>query len=289
MTQGIYKLIFPNTDKVYVGQSINIEIRYKKHLSLLKRGAAPSKIQQAFDTYGGPTLSILEVMDSREDMDSRECHYINILGSYEHGFNGCLGGLGVSGLSGISNPCSRYSIEDYFMCLWYLVQVPAYTTYEIEYYTGVDSSVVENISSCKAHTWLKKEFPQEYSILEYLNSLGRNSQYVRSGKYHIVVSPEGQQYPVLNVSAFAKEHSLTQSDLQAVISGKRITTKGWYMKDNPPAIKDLVELINPLGAVVSIPKEQAYIDFAKEYSLTKSGISDLVAGRLKTHRGWRLK
>ena len=59
MTCGIYKLNFNNTEKVYIGQSIDIESRFSKHKSALSRGVAAPKLQAAHTLYGIPNLEIL--------------------------------------------------------------------------------------------------------------------------------------------------------------------------------------------------------------------------------------
>jgi predicted GIY-YIG superfamily endonuclease len=52
MTIGIYRLIFPNTDKCYIGQSVNIERRYLQHLRDMEKGTAARKMQHAYSIYG---------------------------------------------------------------------------------------------------------------------------------------------------------------------------------------------------------------------------------------------
>ena len=51
MTTGIYQLVFKGTDKVYIGQSIDIEHRYKGHISCLQLGKGVSKLQNAYNIY----------------------------------------------------------------------------------------------------------------------------------------------------------------------------------------------------------------------------------------------
>lgn len=54
MTIGIYRLCFNGTDQCYVGQSVNIEKRYKQHLSSFINNKANPKMMEAYIQYGNP-------------------------------------------------------------------------------------------------------------------------------------------------------------------------------------------------------------------------------------------
>ena len=82
MTIGIYRLIFPNTAKCYIGQSVNIERRYVQHIRDMEKGVAAEKVQQAYHMYGKPTLDIIlddinisELDTLEKEADGREKHY----------------------------------------------------------------------------------------------------------------------------------------------------------------------------------------------------------------------
>lgn len=87
MTIGIYRLIFPNTDKCYIGQSVNIERRYMQHLRSFELSSASAKLQNAYNMYGKPKLDIL--LDSIEvsELDTCENEAIEIFDSFHNGFN----------------------------------------------------------------------------------------------------------------------------------------------------------------------------------------------------------
>lgn len=61
MTCGIYLLRFTGLDKVYIGQSLNIEQRYRKHLQFLRNQdtKANYRMKAAYLLYGAPQLEIL--------------------------------------------------------------------------------------------------------------------------------------------------------------------------------------------------------------------------------------
>lgn len=61
MTCGIYKLDF--NDYYYIGKSVNIEDRFKQHITRFNNGTAAKLLQKAFNEYGAPSYKIL-----------RQCH-----------------------------------------------------------------------------------------------------------------------------------------------------------------------------------------------------------------------
>lgn len=45
----------------------------------------------------------------------------------------------------------------------------------------------------------------------------------------IVESPRGRQYPVDNITAFARKHKLDRSSLSRLVNGIRATHKNWTL------------------------------------------------------------
>jgi len=58
---GIYKLYWPNSEYYYIGQSININVRFKGHIRALRRGKHFSKkLQDVYHQLGEPLIVVLE-------------------------------------------------------------------------------------------------------------------------------------------------------------------------------------------------------------------------------------
>jgi DNA-directed RNA polymerase specialized sigma24 family protein len=94
MTCGIYKLISPN-NKIYVGQSINIEKRWIDH----KRRAKKKSTRHSFKLYNsvrkyGWENFIKEIAEicTPERLNDREIYYIDLCDSLNSGLNGRSGG-----------------------------------------------------------------------------------------------------------------------------------------------------------------------------------------------------
>lgn len=233
MTCGIYILKFIGTDKVYVGQSENIEYRYKKHLQRLKRGDHNYKMQQAYKEYGLPDLEILIPDLSKDELNSNEYEAFKIYDSISNGFN-IAEQPSIHG-NGELNPGSKYSNEKIVEVLFLLININ--NTYkQIQALTGVSESTIRHIANQEAHLWLKEKYPSEYTQLQSLSgkrAVGKNTAIDRGIIYPTILSPTGQEYNVTNVAAFAKEHGLDSSCLAKVLKRrpKYASHKDWKLKE----------------------------------------------------------
>lgn len=82
MTSGIYRIIDSrNNNTLYVGASNNIELRFKRHLSMLRSSRHPRKEFVAWFQKEPRTLAleILEELDDRTLFDAREIAWFNKL------------------------------------------------------------------------------------------------------------------------------------------------------------------------------------------------------------------
>ena len=96
---GIYAIKNIDTDKYYVGKSVYIEVRLKRHFRELREGIHHSKyLQNSFNKHGEDSFKpmILEEC-SEEVLFERERFWIDKLNAYKSGYNMTLGGGGVSG------------------------------------------------------------------------------------------------------------------------------------------------------------------------------------------------
>jgi len=86
---GIYAIRNKINGKVYIGQSRNIQKRFKQHLDALERGRHHSKkLQKDFDELG-PDKFALEFLElcSSEHLDQKETEWIMKFDSIKNGYN----------------------------------------------------------------------------------------------------------------------------------------------------------------------------------------------------------
>lgn len=238
MTCGIYKLVFEGTSKVYIGQSENIKIRFSRHLSKLKYGIAPVKLQEAYNTWGIPTLVELLVCNS-SDLNNMENIAIQEYDAVVNGFN-TLDKAGPPNLSGTNNGNSKYSREQVLDVFLTAISSPELTQQQLSDISGVSISSVRDIIYGKTHKWLQEEFKEAYNtLLEMRNTKCRlthlkysnNSSSATLGKeYPTLLSPTGVEYNnISNVREFAKNNDLSQSCLCMVLNRQRHQHKGWKL------------------------------------------------------------
>lgn len=104
---GIYKITCNETGKCYIGQSINIENRWKQHLYESFNRQDDTKFHNAIRKYGKENfeLEVLEECElNQEILDERERYWIEYYDSYEKGYNSTRGGQQGS--------CWRYNPEE---------------------------------------------------------------------------------------------------------------------------------------------------------------------------------
>lgn len=235
MTCGIYKLVFKNTDKVYVGKSVNIESRFKGHLRSFKRGSSSKKMKDAYALYGYPVLEILEECDE-SILDYREKFYISSLNATTEGFNSRDTATSRNTSSiGDLNPKSKYSNAKIIECFNLLIDYPDMLFQEISDITGVPKGSINMIAHGGNHKWLSTYSPIRYKLL--LSMVGNRKASCKSAlnqgiDYPIILSPNNIEYNVNNAREFSRLHGLDQSALGRVLNGKAKTHKGWKLKEN---------------------------------------------------------
>lgn len=92
MKKAIYKIYNDINDKVYIGQSVNPEKRFKAHISRAKNDSDNSLIHKAICKYGKEHF-FLEVIEWTEDYNKREQELIQKYNSISpNGYNILIGG-----------------------------------------------------------------------------------------------------------------------------------------------------------------------------------------------------
>ena len=91
MNIGIYKIICKETGKVYIGQSRQLDQRFRNHISDLKRGKHGNPyMKKAYEKYGMDAFQFVIIEQCEvEKLSERELFWINFYDSCneEKGFN----------------------------------------------------------------------------------------------------------------------------------------------------------------------------------------------------------
>lgn len=231
MACGIYKLNFNTTNKVYIGQSINIEKRFKEHIRDLNNNSHSIKMNEAFKLFGPPNLEVLIECTSIE-LDTIENEAISIWHAVTDGFNTSSEASGGCGLKGEDSPVAVYSNNQILEVFNYLIDYPEVPLIEISNTTKVAYGTVAMISQGSSHKWLKDAYPDRYNILLSIKGTRytlSNSAIRKDIIYPKIMSPNGIVYTVTHCTTFAKLHKLDLSALNRVLNYIRKSHKGWKL------------------------------------------------------------
>ena len=240
MTVGIYALKFDGTNKVYIGQSTNIEYRFTAHLNTLKQNRAPKKLQDAYNLFGTPRLEIVCVC-SKPELDSAENDAIEIFDSYSNGSNTFRKeGGSMRSTGGLLHPNSKYTRLTLLKVFVLLYKYPDLTYANIASRLKVNQYLVNNIALGTHHLWLKQEYPMEFECMlrnkEYRKKFNVKSLEKETGKIAKLQAPDGTVYEVNNIRQFCmKTHPFStnpdsaRSSLGKVIKGVKPSHLGWTL------------------------------------------------------------
>lgn len=101
---GIYKIENKVNGKVYIGQSIDIDTRWKQHINELdSKGHINKHLQYAWNKYGSDSFefSIVEILPNLDLIDEREQYWIEYYKAFykDSGYNMTRGGKGTQQIS----------------------------------------------------------------------------------------------------------------------------------------------------------------------------------------------
>lgn len=86
---AIYKLYWENNPNVYIGQSVDVYKRHRRHVRELERGVHPNdRLNNCYKKYGTPFLEVLSFCN-KEELDSQEQQYLDIFYGQENCCNIC--------------------------------------------------------------------------------------------------------------------------------------------------------------------------------------------------------
>jgi len=286
MTCGIYILKFKDTTKVYVGQSMDIEVRFARHRSNFIHNKAAKILQEAFNTYGMPTIEVVCECNLAE-LDILENEAINIFDSYTSGFNSNIGFIyatsktKVCGEDSPNSSCTNDDIRSAFL----LVVENVLSHSEIAIKLGISKNVVRDISCSNNHKWLRDEYPEEYEKMQATKNSrpnGGRSAIDKGIVYPTIVSPCGNTYQVSNLREFAREHNLTHNILGRVLRGQEVQHKGWKLLSTSTVYPDVISSEGITYKITNLS------DFACTHNLTPQTLSKLLNGNIMQLKGWKL-
>lgn len=148
MACGIYKITNKLSNKSYIGQAMDIQVRWNKEKSrafLPASSEYDKTLSRAFRKYGLENFSFEILEECEMDMlDEREIYYISLYDSYFNGYNETTGGNG-----GTMNACQKISKEQ-LLEIYNLLQHSNMSQKEIANKYGVGNDVISTINHGKS-------------------------------------------------------------------------------------------------------------------------------------------
>jgi len=307
MTCGIYLLSFHGTHKLYVGQSICIEKRYKQHCTELLNGTHTKKLQDAFHSYGLPTVEIQEEC-AADVLDDREQYYIKLWDSVHDGFNHALTPAGGTSC-GELNSNSKYLDSEILSMIDYIIANPSESLVSVSKHTGICYMAVKKVANGETYRWLADVVPEKYEKLMSLKGTRSNSgerqgasKYSNSSilkAFYTLLST-----PTLPNATIASMCNISESAVLSLCSG---TNYKWIQEQYPEDYQKLKALLKEKRAysrsaaargivyppiVSPIDGSVHYVDnvnkFAKANGLDTGSLNKVLNGKAKSTKGWKL-
>lgn len=256
-TSGIYRITCTPTGKFYIGSAKNLRRRFRDHFSYLQRNAhGNSKLQRAWNKHG-PDAFLFEVLEYillPELLIAREQYWLDKTQAVKKGFNlspTADSRLGYTfsaesrekmRLSHIGKPNNRLGSK---ASPETLARMSAARKGKPSTFLGKKHTPQSREKTSKSKRGKPNPHPgiprtPESRAKIAAAGIGRTYtpetiEKVRRAKIgnengakdYILTSPEGIEYEVHNLTAFCREHGLTQQPLGAVALGKRNHHKGW--------------------------------------------------------------
>lgn len=152
MSCGIYKITNLINNKVYIGQSINIESRWTHHKNY-ETNKSHYPLYCAFKKYGIENFKfeIIELC-SIDKLNTQEQYWINFYDSYKNGYNLTIGGQGTNNL------CIKLSSEEVEM-IYDLLIYSDISQKEIAKQFNVGEDTISEINHGKTRRQLNYSYP----------------------------------------------------------------------------------------------------------------------------------
>lgn len=310
MTTGIYKLVFTGTKEVYIGQALNINDRFTRHIRTLRNNEHSKKLQRAYLTYGIPKLEILQEC-AKEDLNTLENFYIEEYNAAGEGFNSAKYAGGGCSLSGEAHPLSQFPNSSIVEIIEYIVENPTLTLKEVGTILDISSNIISHIFQGSRHTWVELEYPYLYKKLQEVRlykSFGEaKGPSKTSNDTAICIFKVLVEVPEIPFKEISEHFNVPLNTINAISKG---TSYKW-LKDVYPSEYAILEslkgtrsrhkesgilytvksrgivypdIISPKGIVHSVDNISA---FAREHALDKSTLHRLLNSKVAQHKGWK--
>jgi predicted GIY-YIG superfamily endonuclease len=267
MQSGIYIIKSLIDKRVYIGKSINVPYRLRKHKeALVSKRHVNSHLQSFVNKYGINKLSfkILKYCQENELLNL-EKKYIKKFNSRKIGFNQTDGGDD-------NHKRKPYLLQN--MITGQIERGERIKDFAVKY--GFSTSGVSSVVSGRKKYIYNWYNPEKWTPREY-----------------ILIGPDNKEYKVIEtkIAQFCREQNLRQycGTIAYLLNGKRESVFGWK-RPNSILNKEILtqtklfKAISPKGELVI---GQNVSKFCRENNLTQSNFNNMLLGKKKSCQGWK--
>lgn len=300
MLSGIYVMNFNSLERsYYVGYSQNLVERKKQHYRRLVAGTHYNYLMQ--NTYNlVKVLPEFEVIEHCpvEVLGTREIYWIKEFDSYNNGYNLSKGGEG--GAYGEAHYNAQYKEADYINLVKTLASRPEESITAICKDINFDIYIAYSISTGASHAYLEEIIPLEYNIM--LNRVSKRNMGMRKYSKDVYIRVFLDLVTTnMKHKDLETKYEVSSGCIEGISSGD---THRYLKEDFPDEYNILLEkkltrrnkssklkvypsVIDPLGNIYEIGVEGAKA-FAKAHGLHQGHFSELLLGKAKSHKGWKI-
>ena len=235
MTCGIYALYWEEQDKIYIGLSQNIEIRWSEHKrDMQDNNHSNYLVQKQFIKHGLPTLYIIEE-GAIHSLNSLEIYWTSEFNALNKSVGLCLVEPGQVGW-GVNSNASKYSKIQILKVFSLLYKTSLPYKYICDR-AKVPQSLITDLLSKRSHYWLSSTYPDKFSKI-IARDVDHSYKYISTKLGHTIKlqDPSGSIFEVSNIREFCRTHpllnwdaSITNVGLGRLINGSRKSYKGWKL------------------------------------------------------------
>ena len=222
---GIYKILNIVTADCYVGSAANFSSRFSKHRRSLKNKKHHSIVlQRAFNKYGEDnfTFEVIEYVENKNNLISREQHYIDTL---KPKYNICK--VAGSHLGMRRSKKTKRKISDSSPKYWEGKKRSEETKRKLsEANMGDRNPMKGKKHSEETKRKISDSSPKYWEGKKLSEETRRKMSEARVRPFKII-SPAGIVIEGINLYKFCKEHNLNSGHMSEVVNGKLKQHKGW--------------------------------------------------------------